>query len=404
MALPLPRLRLSVIRELLSSQAAGGQILMLAAAAAMGIANSKLAEDYFHLLHVDVGPMSLLHWINDALMALFFLLVGCEIKREFVDGEMASWPRRILPGVAAAAGMAVPALVFLGLNLDAPANMKGWAIPTATDIAFALGVMALLGDKVPGSLKLLLTAIAVIDDLGAIVVIAAVYTEGVDLMALAAAAGLCGLLAVLNWRRVQVVWPYLLVGAALWVAVHASGIHATLAGVITALALPIQPSPGVPEIRDSPLLRVEHGIAPWVAFAIVPIFGFANAGVDVRGLSLDTAINPLVMGIAAGLVFGKMIGIFGAIMTLVKLDIVDMPANANVWQIWGLSLLCGIGFTMSLFIGALAFPLHPLLVEEAKLGVLTGSLVAAVLGYTVLRLVSPAASPAISPAASPKRP
>jgi NhaA family Na+:H+ antiporter len=324
MALPLPRLRLSVIRELLSSQAAGGQILMLAAAAAMGIANSSLAEDYFHLLHVDVGPMSLLHWINDALMAVFFLLVGCEIKREFVDGEMATWPRRILPGVAAAAGMAAPALVFVGLNLDAPANLKGWAIPTATDIAFALGVMALLGKKVPASLKLLLTAIAVIDDLGAIVVIAAVYTEGVDLAALAAAAGLCGLLALLNGRRVQVVWPYLLVGAALWVAVHASGIHATLAGVITALALPIKPSPGVPEIHDSPLLRVEHGIAPWVAFAIVPIFGFANAGVDMRGLSLDAVIDPLVLGIAAGLVFGKMVGIFGAIMALVKLDIVGM--------------------------------------------------------------------------------
>jgi NhaA family Na+:H+ antiporter len=384
MALPLPRLRLSVIRELLSSQAAGGQILMLAAAAAMGIANSKLAEEYFHLLHVEVGPMSLLHWINDALMALFFLLFGCEIKREFVDGEMATWPRRILPGVAAAAGMAVPALVFLGLNLDAPANLKGWAIPTATDIAFALGVMALLGDRVPASLKLLLTAIAVIDDLGAIVMIAAVYTEGVDLAALAAAVGLCGLLAVLNWRRAQVVWPYLLVGAALWVAVHASGIHATLAGVITALALPIQPSPGVPEIRDSPLLRVEHGIAPWVAFAIVPIFGFANAGVDVRGLSLDAAINPLVMGIAAGLVFGKMIGIFGTIMTLVKLNIVDMPANANGWQIWGLSLLCGIGFTMSLFISALAFGEGSSQEAAAKLGIIAGSVAAALAGVTVL--------------------
>jgi NhaA family Na+:H+ antiporter len=384
MALPLPRLRLSVIRELLSSQAAGGQILMLAAAAAMGIANSKLAEEYFHLLHVEVGPMSLLHWINDALMALFFLLVGCEIKREFVDGEMATWPRRILPGVAAAAGMAVPALVFLGLNLDAPANLKGWAIPTATDIAFALGVMALLGDRVPASLKLLLTAIAVIDDLGAIVVIAAVYTKGVDVTALAAAAGLCGLLAVLNRRRVQLVWPYLLVGAALWVAVHASGIHATLAGVITALALPIKPSPGVPEIRDSPLLRVEHGIAPWVAFAIVPIFGFANAGVDVRGLSLDAAINPLVTGIAAGLVFGKMFGIFGTIMTLVKLDIVDMPAGANGWQIWGLSLLCGIGFTMSLFISALAFGEGSPQEEAAKLGIIAGSVAAALAGVTVL--------------------
>jgi NhaA family Na+:H+ antiporter len=231
---------------------------------------------------------------------------------------------------------------------------------------------------------LLLTAIAVIDDLGAIVVIAAVYTEGVDLAALAAAAGLCGLLAVLNGRRVQVVWPYLLVGAALWVAVHASGIHATLAGVITALSLPIKPSPGVPEIHDSPLLRVEHGIAPWVAFAIVPIFGFANAGVDMRGLSLDAVIDPLVLGIAAGLVFGKMVGIFGAIMTLVKLDIVGMPANANGWQIWGLSLLCGIGFTMSLFISALAFGEGSPQEAAAKLGIIAGSVAAALAGVTVL--------------------
>ena len=385
MALPLPRLRMSVIRELLSSQAAGGQILMLAAAAAMGIANSSLAEDYFHLLHVDVGPMSLLHWINDALMAVFFLLVGCEIKREFVDGEMATWPRRILPGVAAAAGMAVPALVYLAINHAAPANLNGWAIPTATDIAFALGVMALLGNRVPASLKLLLTAIAVIDDLGAIVVIAAVYTEGVDLTALAAAGGLCGLLALLNWRQVQVVWPYLLVGAALWVAVHASGIHATLAGVITALALPIHPSRGVPEIRDSPLLRVEHALAPIVAFAIVPIFGFANAGVDLRDLTLAAALDPLVLGIAVGLLVGKQFGILGAIMALVKLKLVDMPAHASFRQVWGMSLLCGIGFTMSLFIAALAFGTGSAQEESAKLGIIAGSLASALIGLLFLR-------------------
>ena len=384
MAPPLPRLRLSVIRQLLSSQAAGGQILMLSAVAAMGIANSPLSGDYAHLLHLQLGPMSLLHWINDALMAVFFLLVGCEIKREFVDGEMASWPRRILPGVAAAAGMAVPALLFVGLNLDAPANLKGWAVPTATDIAFALGVMALLGDKVPASLKLLLTAIAVIDDLGAIVVIAAVYTDGVALPALLAAAAITSALALLSWRNVQALWPYLLLGVALWVAVHASGIHATLAGVITALALPITRSRSAPEDAESPLLRVEHGIAPWVAFAIVPIFGFANAGVDVRGLSLDAAIDPLVLGIAAGLVLGKMIGIFGAIMTLVKLDIVDMPAHANGWQIWGLSLLCGIGFTMSLFIAALAFGEGSSQEAAAKLGIIAGSVAAALAGVTVL--------------------
>ncbi|WP_017667557.1 Na+/H+ antiporter NhaA [Sandarakinorhabdus sp. AAP62] len=382
---PLPRIRFTVIRELLASQASGGQVLMMAAAAAMFAANSVLSEQYFHLLHLPLGPMSLLHWINDGLMAVFFLLVGCEIKREFVDGEMATWPRRILPGVAAAAGMAVPALVFLAFNRAAPGNINGWAIPTATDIAFALGVMALLGNRVPASLKLLLTAIAVIDDLGAIVVIAAVYTEGVDLAALAAAAGLCGLLALLNWRRVQLVWPYLLVGIALWVAVHASGIHATLAGVITALALPIQPSPGVPEIRDSPLLRVEHALAPIVGFAIVPIFGFANAGVDLRDLSLNIAFDPLVLGIGFGLLIGKQAGIFGSIMALVRLNIVDMPANASPRQLWGMTLLCGIGFTMSLFIAALAYGTGSDQEATAKLGIIAGSLASALIGLLVLR-------------------
>lgn len=387
---PLSRTRFTVIRELLASQASGGQVLMLAAAAAMFAANSALSKQYFHLLHIQLGPMSLLHWINDGLMAVFFLLVGCEIKREFVDGEMASWPRRILPGVAAAAGMVVPALVYLSFNLDLPANRAGWAIPTATDIAFALGVMALLGNRVPASLKLLLTAIAVIDDLGAIVVIAAVYTEGVDLPALTAAAGLCGLLALLNRRRVQVVWPYLLVGAMLWVAVHASGIHATLAGVITALSLPIQPSPGKPEIHDSPLLRVEHTLAPVVAFAVVPIFGFANAGVDLRDLTLATAIDPLVLGIAFGLLAGKQIGIFGVIMALVKLNIVDMPAHASTRQVWGLSLLCGIGFTMSLFIAALALGTGSAQEGAAKLGIIAGSMASALTGLAVLRGGKPA--------------
>ena len=386
----LPRIRFSIVRQLLASQAGGGQVLMLAAAAAMFVANSAWSAQYFDLLHLQIGPLGLLHWINDGLMAVFFLLVGCEIKREFVDGEMASWPRRILPGVAAAAGMAVPALVYLGINRGVPGSFDGWAIPTATDIAFALGVMALLGNRVPGSLKLLLTAIAVIDDLGAIVVIAAVYTKGVDLTALAAAGGLTAVLALLNWRRVHVVWPYVVVGIALWAAVHASGVHATLAGVITALALPIRPSPGVPEIRDSPLLRVEHALAPVVGFAIVPIFGFANAGVDLRGLSLDAALDPLVIGIAAGLLIGKQVGIFGAIMALVKLKIVDMPAHASARQIWGLSLLCGIGFTMSLFIAALAFGAGSEREAAAKLGIIAGSLTSALIGLVVLRGRRPA--------------
>lgn len=381
---PLLRLRFSMIRELLASQASGGQVLIFAAVAALFAANSVLSAQYFHLLHVQIGPLSLLEWINDGLMAVFFLLVGCEIKREFLDGEMATWSRRILPGVAAAAGMAVPALVYLAINRAAPGNFQGWAIPTATDIAFALGVMALLGDRVPASLKLLLTAIAVIDDLGAIIIIAVVYTEGVDQTALAAAGGLIALLALLNWRRVQAVWPYLLVGGALWVAVHASGIHATLAGVITALALPIRAPPGTPEDRDSPLLRVEHALAPIVGFIIVPIFGFANAGVDLRGLSLAAALDPLVLGIAAGLLIGKQLGIFSAIMTLVKLKLVDLPASTNTRQLWGLSLLCGIGFTMSLFIAALAFGAGSEREAAAKLGIIAGSLASALIGLAAL--------------------
>ena len=384
MRTPLPRLRLSVIRQLLSSQAAGGQILMLAAAAAMVAANSSLSEEFFHALHIKIGPLSLLHWINDGLMALFFLLVGCEIKREFVDGEMASWPRRILPGIAAAAGMAVPALIYLAVNRGVPENVSGWAIPTATDIAFALGVMALLGNRVPGSLKLLLTAIAVIDDLGAIVVIAAAYTNDVQVQALASAGVITGIMVWLSVKNVQPLWPYLMLGVGLWVAVYLSGVHATVAGVITALVLPLRTTPGAPEDRESPLLRVEHAIAPLVAFAIVPVFGFANAGVDFRGLTADAALDPVVIGIAAGLVFGKQLGIFGAIMALVKLNIVDMPAHASTRQVWGLSLLCGIGFTMSLFISALAFGAGSPREAAAKLGIIAGSLAAALIGLAVL--------------------
>lgn len=384
MRTPLPRLRLSVIRQLLSSQAAGGQILMLAAAAAMVAANSSLSEEFFHALHIKIGPLSLLHWINDGLMALFFLLVGCEIKREFVDGEMASWPRRILPGIAAAAGMAVPALIYLAVNRGVPENVSGWAIPTATDIAFALGVMALLGNRVPGSLKLLLTAIAVIDDLGAIVVIAVAYTNDVQVQALASAGVITGIMVWLSVKNVQPLWPYLMLGVGLWVAVYLSGVHATVAGVITALVLPLRTTPGAPEDRESPLLRVEHAIAPLVAFAIVPVFGFANAGVDFRGLTADAALDPVVIGIAAGLVFGKQLGIFGAIMALVKLNIVDMPAHASTRQVWGLSLLCGIGFTMGLFISALAFGAGSPREAAAKLGIIAGSLAAALIGLAVL--------------------
>lgn len=371
-----------MIRELLATQASGGHVLMFAAAAAMFAANSALSAQYVHLLHIALGPMSLLHWINDGLMALFFCLVGCEIKRELVDGEMASWPRRLLPGVAAVAGMAGPALVYVLLNAGTPANLAGWAVPTATDIAFALGVLALLGPQVPASIKLLLTAIAVIDDLGAILVIALAYTNGLNLAALAAAGGITLMLFALGRRQVVAVWPYLLLGAALWQALHLSGIHATLAGVITALCMPITNSATG---ADGPLLKVEHALAPVVGFVIMPVFGFANAGVDLRGLSLAQALDPLVLGIALGLILGKQLGVFAAIMGLVRLGWVNLPSGAGVRHIWGLSVLCGIGFTMSLFIAALAFGEGAAQEQAAKLGIISGSLLSALLGMAILR-------------------
>jgi NhaA family Na+:H+ antiporter len=387
MANPLPKIAMrpiTMIRALLQTQAAGGYVLMLAAALAMMVANSGWSETYFHTLHVYIAGLSLLHWINDGLMAIFFLLVGLEIKREFLIGEMSSWPRRILPGAAALAGMAVPAAVFLAFNADVPANLRGWAIPSATDIAFALGVLALLGPRIPGSLKLLLTAIAVIDDLGAIVVIAVAYTEGLNLPALGAAAGIALAMLLLNRRGVKALWPYLLLGAALWAAVLLSGIHATLAGVVTALCIPLSSGRGPVEAEDCPLLRLEHALAPVVAFAIVPIFGFANAGVDLRGLSLDQAVAPLPLGIAAGLVLGKQLGIFATIMGLARTDFADAPVGASTRQIWGLSILCGIGFTMSLFIAALAYGEGSAQEAGAKLGIIAGSLISALLGVAIL--------------------
>jgi len=374
----------TAIRQFLQTEAAGGYVLMAAATLAMLVANSRFAADYEHALHVYLGPLSLLHWINDGLMALFFLLIGCEIKRELIDGEMSSWPRRILPGAAALGGMVAPALVYLAVNRGQPENWSGWAVPAATDIAFALGVLALLGSRVPASLKLLLTAIAIIDDLGAILIIAIAYTETIDLAALAAAAAGLAVLVVLNRRRVQPLWPYLIIGAGVWYAVLLSGIHATLAGVAVAFTLPLQATVGTPEHHESPLLRLEHALAPLSAFVIVPIFGFANAGVDIRGLGLGAALAPVPLGIALGLLVGKQLGVFGAIAVLVRSGVADLPANAGWRQIWGLALLCGIGFTMSLFIAALAFGEGSGAHAAAKLGILAGSLLSALAGWLIL--------------------
>ena len=279
----------------------------------------------------------------------------------------------------------MPALVYLAINRNQPAHLAGWAIPAATDIAFALGVLALLGNRVPASLKLLLTAIAIIDDLGAILIIAVAYTDSLNLMALAAAAAGLATLVAINRCGVRSLLPYLVIGTGVWFAVLQSGIHATLAGVAVAFTIPLKASGSAPDDKASPLLRLEHALAPMTAFIIVPIFGFANAGVDLRGIGLGDAVAPVPLGVALGLLIGKQLGVFGAIAVLVRLRLADLPPGADWWQVWGLSLLCGIGFTMSLFIAALAFGEGSPLEAAAKLGIIGGSLVSALLGWLVLR-------------------
>ncbi len=373
----------TAVRQFLHNEAAGGCLLIAAAAAALVAANSPAAALYHAVFAVEIAHHGLRHWINDGLMALFFLLVGLELKRELIDGELSTSARRILPGAAALAGMIVPALIFIAVNRSASVNLRGWAIPTATDIAFALGVLALLGKRVPGSLKLLITGIAIIDDLGAIVVIAVAYTASIDVAMLAAAAGGLAALALLNRCRVNGLWPYLAIGVGVWVAVLQSGVHATLAGVAVAFAIPLTVTRGTPEDRTSPLLRLEHALSPLVAFGVVPLFGFANAGIDLRGIAPADIVTPLPLGIALGLILGKQLGVFGAIWIMVQFGLASRPARATWRQLWGVSLLCGIGFTMSLFIAGLAFG-DGTRNEAAKLGILGGSLLAAIGGAAVL--------------------
>ncbi|MGP4691890.1 Na+/H+ antiporter NhaA [Agrobacterium cavarae] len=379
----------STLRKFLDNGASGGLVLMAVALLAIITANSPLAEDYFHILHVYIGPLSIQHWINDALMAVFFLMVGLEIKREMLDGQLSSWSRRVLPGAAAAGGMVFPALFYVLLNRDNPAALQGWAIPTATDIAFALGVLSLFGSRVPTSLKIFLAALAIIDDLGAVIVIALFYTADLNLVALTGAILVWGNLFIFNNMKVKVLWPYLVLGAVLWVLVFASGVHATLAGVMLALTIPLKLTPGTPEATpdESPLHRLEHALHKPVAFIIVPIFGFANAGVSLSGLSLSVFTEPLTMGVAGGLFFGKLIGVFGVVAVLVKLGVAQLPAQASWGQVAGTALLCGIGFTMSLFIGLLAFN-DPAVQDHVKIGILMGSLVSGLSGALILTLTS----------------
>jgi Na+:H+ antiporter, NhaA family len=389
--------RSSALRAFLDSEAAGGIILMLAAAAALAMANSPLGAGYFALLHAEtgpvltpkLGPMTVHLWINDGLMAIFFLFVGLEIKRELVDGRLATWKQRRLPVIAAIAGMAVPAAVYLAFAGHDPALINGWAIPAATDIAFAIGVLALLGPRAPTSLKLFLVTVAIVDDMGAVAIIALFYTASLNMMALAAAGAILAAMFAMNRMGVRHLAFYLIGFAFLWYAVLLSGVHATIAGVLAAFAVPIIPTPGTPDAENSPLHRLEHALDAPVAFWIVPIFGFANAGVNLTGLTFNDLLSPMPLGIAAGLFLGKQLGIFAAIWLAVKSGLASKPRGSTWLQIYAVAVLCGIGFTMSLFIGGLAFN-DPLLVEEAKLGTLAGSILSALVGFAILRF-APAA-------------
>jgi NhaA family Na+:H+ antiporter len=376
----------SAFRKLLQHEASGGLILIASAAVALIVANSGIAALYADLLKTYVGGLSVLHWVNDALMAVFFLFVGLEIKRELLDGQLSTWPHRLLPGIAAAGGMAVPALIFLALNWSSADTLRGWAIPAATDIAFSLGVLAILGARAPVSLKVFLTAVAILDDLGAIVIIALFYTDTLSLMMIGGAVAVLAALAAMNRAGLKMLTPYLLFGLLLWFFVLRSGVHATIAGVLLAFMIPL--AKGGNGDAQSPLHRLEHALHPWVAFLILPIFGFANAGVPLGGLSLAALSQPVTLGSALGLFVGKQIGILGAVWLAVKSGLAQKPAAASWAQVYGLALLCGIGFTMSLFIGLLAFPASGQLQAETKVGVLLGSLLSAVAGWVVLRLAA----------------
>ncbi|MBL8658299.1 MAG: Na+/H+ antiporter NhaA [Rhodospirillales bacterium] len=383
---------LSALRDFFKMEASGGILLVLASAIALIVANSGWNAHYEALLKtyatIRIGDLDihkpLILWINDGLMAIFFFLVGLEIKRELLEGELSSLSQAALPAIAAVGGMIVPAAIYAGINIGNPESLKGWAIPAATDIAFALGVLGLLGRRVPTSMKILLTAIAVFDDLGAIIVIALFYTDQLSLTALGWAGGALVALFVLNVAGVKKTAPYILLGILLWVCVLKSGVHATLAGVALAMAIPMRG--GDPE-QASPLKTLEHGIHPWVAYAVLPIFAFANAGVSFAGIGWGSFVEPVTLGISAGLFIGKQIGIFGMIWLTVRAGLARMPERANWTQVYGMSVLCGIGFTMSLFIGGLAWE-HAHFDAPVRLGVITGSLLSAAVGSLVMLMAA----------------
>ncbi|MBY8118603.1 Na+/H+ antiporter NhaA [Vibrio fluvialis] len=375
-----------MIRDFFKLESAGGILLVIAAAIAMTIANSPLNEIYQGALHSYVFGMSVSHWINDGLMAVFFLLIGLEVKRELLEGALKSRETAIFPAIAAVGGMLAPALIYVLFNSGDAEAIQGWAIPAATDIAFALGIMALLGKRVPVSLKVFLLALAIIDDLGVVVIIALFYTSDLSTIVLTVGFIMTAVLFMLNAKHVTKLSAYLIVGLILWVAVLKSGVHATLAGVVIGFAIPLKGNKG----EHSPLKHLEHALHPYVAFGILPLFAFANAGISLEGVSFSSLASTLPLGVALGLLIGKPLGIFSFSVIAVKAGVAKLPEGINFKHIFAVSVLCGIGFTMSIFISSLAFGSANVDYDTyARLGILMGSTTAAILGYVLLRLSLP---------------
>ena len=375
-------------------EAASGLVLLFAAIIALFVSNSELASIYYDILtsYFALGfgefklKLSVLHWINDVLMAIFFFLVSLEIKREFIQGELSNPKQASLPIIAAVGGMLVPALIYVAINYGNSETLKGWAIPSATDIAFSLGVLSLLGKRVPISLKVFLTALAIIDDLGAIVIIAFFYSGKIQAMYLLLMLASIIILIIFNRLNIRSFIPYLIVGIFLWDFTHSSGIHATIAGVLLALTIPHKDKKNKNSHKNSMLIKLEHAISPYVAFGIMPIFAFANAGVSLEGLSIATLMNPVPLGILCGLFFGKQLGVFVFSYVSIKLKFAEMPNDSDWLKLYGVGVLTGIGFTMSLFVGNLAFVETTQYLSGVKIGVLLGSLASTLFGLSLIHI------------------
>lgn len=382
--------------KFMQSESAGGILLMITAALAMVIANTPLSTFYDMLIatpvHIRVGPLEitkpLLLWVNDGLMASFFFLVGLELKRELLIGELSDKKNIILPALGALGGMLVPSLIYVAVNFNDPIAMRGWAIPAATDIAFALGILSLLGSRVPISLKILLTSLAIFDDIGAIVIIAIFYTDSISLVSLAVAGFCICILFFMNRSGQETFSMYVFIGSIMWVALLKSGVHATLAGVILAMFIPMHSGK---DLSHSPLIKIEHDLHSAIAFFVLPIFAFCNSGINLSNATFDFFIHGVPVGIALGLFLGKQFGIFAFIWLGIQLKLSNMPKGMTWGSLYGMSTLCGIGFTMSLFIGSLAFDqTSTLLVFDERLGIIIGSLLSGIFGILILKKSLPA--------------